>query len=202
MDMQVGSRERATPLWYFESVMGHFFQVSLGQSSCFAGSKFGYGISQGPPICAFLSQDGIQGRDMWLGWHQLPWGDTPSLLTSIEPFWTCVVGKVSLTLKMRNLWFLSGQESARLSLLLFEYLSTGHELCLSQGLSVSCFKTTLTWKGMLFYKTKPEKGKQRCWVDLVQGILVLRVSRLHSCSYSCSISVSFCSFNLFCPHIR
>ena len=160
MDMQAGSRERATPLWYFESVMGHFFQVSLGQSSCFAGSKFRYGISQGPPICAFLSQDGIQGRDMWLGWHQLPWGDTPSLLTSMEPFWTCVVGKVSLTLKMRNLWFLSGQESARLSLLLFEYLSTGHGLCLSQGLSVSCFKTTLTWKEMLFYETKPEREEK------------------------------------------
>ena len=31
-----GRTQKIAPLWWFESLMGHFFQVSSGQSFCFA----------------------------------------------------------------------------------------------------------------------------------------------------------------------
>ena len=47
--------------------MGHFFQVSFGQSSCFAWSVLG--ISQGAPTCVHLStrMDSSKEAQGWVG---------------------------------------------------------------------------------------------------------------------------------------
>ena len=84
---------------------------------CLVLSPSVFGLSQGPPMCvrASLSQDGLQHRGLWVGWHHLLWGGAPSLLTPEEP--SCVVRKVFLTPRMRNMWSLylfSGQGSAPL----------------------------------------------------------------------------------------
>ena len=76
------------------------------------------------------------------GWHHLPWGDTCSLLTTKESFCTSSQ-KVVLTLRMKNMWFLScGQSPASSIILLFwssiivEFLSTREKL-LSPGAQLS-----------------------------------------------------------------
>ena len=76
------------------------------------------------------------------------WGDTPSLLTSIEPFCACVVGTVSLTLRMRNIWsFISYLGKAQpppsssfygVSAII-EFLSTGEKI-FSLDPCISCLK--------------------------------------------------------------
>ena len=55
----------------------------------------------------------------------------PPFLTSKEPFCVCVVGKVSLTSRMKNMWsFISYLDRAQLLLppAILEYLSTGDKL--------------------------------------------------------------------------
>ena len=58
-------------------------------------------------------------------------GGASSLLTFKEPFCTCVAGKVSWTLRMRNMWS-SISYLGRARLLpppaILEYLSTGDEI--------------------------------------------------------------------------
>jgi len=65
-----------------------------------------FGLSQGPPVCAYFlakldSSEEAYGRFASL---TMMWG--PSLLTSEKPSCTCIVRKVSLTSRMRNIWFL------------------------------------------------------------------------------------------------
>ena len=55
-------------------------------------------------------------------------GDAPSLLTSEEPFCACVVGEVSLTSRMRDIWsFISylGRAQLLLSPAILEHVSIG-----------------------------------------------------------------------------
>ena len=52
-----------------------------------------------------LAKMDYQQRGLWVGWHHVLYGDTPSLLTSKEPFCACVVS-FSLTSRMRNKWSL------------------------------------------------------------------------------------------------
>ena len=52
----------------------------------------------------------------------------PSFLTSEQPFCACVVGKVSLTLRMRNMWSLIWTGLKLLLLFILECLSTGDKL--------------------------------------------------------------------------
>ena len=72
----------------------------------------------------------------------LTWGDALSLLTSEELFCACIVGKVSLTLRMRNtrslIW--AGLSSS-LNPATLEYLSTGNNSsCWAWGPSISCLR--------------------------------------------------------------
>ena len=82
--------------------------------------------------CTSLSQDGFYPRDLWVGGHHWVWSDIPSLLTSMELFCACVVEKVSLTSRMRNIWsFISYLGRAQtLSPAILEYLFTWEELWL------------------------------------------------------------------------
>ena len=113
--------------------IGHFFRVSSGQSSCFAwlwvriwfilgSSPVRVGISQPRWILARRPMGRLTSPAM--GWCP------PPFLTPEEPFCACVVGKVSLTSRMRNMWslyLLSGQNSAPLCPCHYCYLkvSTG-----------------------------------------------------------------------------
>ena len=85
--------------------MGHFFQISSGQSFCFDWSWVCiWNISGSPQVCVrLLAKMEFQWRNLQAGWHHLLWWYP-------LPFWpsrNCVVGKVSLTLRMRNAWSLS-----------------------------------------------------------------------------------------------
>ena len=57
-------------------------------------------------------------------------GCIPSLLTFEEAFCACVVGKASLTSRMRNVWSISylGSSSPLAVIFVLEYLSTGDKL--------------------------------------------------------------------------
>ena len=61
--------------------MQQFFWASSGQSSCFTWLWIQTGLSHGPPMCvhASLSQEGFKGEGLWVDWHHLLWGGTPSL---------------------------------------------------------------------------------------------------------------------------
>ena len=78
--------------------VGHCFWDSFGQSFWLAGSESALGLSQDPPVCrhALLSQDGFQRRGQWEALASLPFWPSRSFL----------VRKVSLTLRMRNMWSL------------------------------------------------------------------------------------------------
>ena len=66
-------------------------------------------------------------------------------MTSKEPFCTCVVGKVSLTSRVRKIWS-SVSYQGKVQLLIppatLENLSTGDELCTTWGPSISCLRPT------------------------------------------------------------
>ena len=78
------------------------------------------------------------------------YADTTLFLTSKEPLCKCIVGKVSLILRMRNIWSLSfiwAGLSFSLALAVLEYLSIGDRLQLLSlefvpwDPSLSCIKT-------------------------------------------------------------
>ena len=111
--------------------MGHFFQVSFGQLLALPDSETVFGVPHDPPICecTYLSWDGFQWRSLCVDWHHLLWGGAPSLLTFREPFHSCVVWEISLTLRMTYMWsFISylGRDQLVLPLtivFILEYLS-------------------------------------------------------------------------------
>ena len=102
-----GLRERVTHSWQFESLLwGISSRFPLTNHVALPGSESIFGISQGPPLCACvsLSQDGFQQRGLWVvdvTYYEVA---PPPFLTSKEPFCACVVGEVSLTSRMRNMW--------------------------------------------------------------------------------------------------
>ena len=110
--------ESVVPLGWFKSLIwGKFFKSSLATHLAVSGSGSMSGLTQGPPLCACasFSQDGFQHRGFWdVTKHVIIWCPLPSL-TPEEPFCTCVIWKVSLTSRMRNVWslyLLSKQDSA------------------------------------------------------------------------------------------
>ena len=111
-------RGRIVPSWWLESCLGGIsYRFRLADHFHLFGSEFIYGMSQGPPMCAYssLSQDGFQ-RSLWVAditHYEVT--TPPPLLTSKEPFCACVVGEVFLTLRMRNMWpFISYLDRAQL----------------------------------------------------------------------------------------
>ena len=125
--------------------MGHFFQLSFGQSSCFAWSVFG--ISQGAPMCVHLSTRWILAKRPRGRLASLTVGKRPSpFLTSKEPFCACVVRKVSLTSRMRNVWsfisYLGQGPACSLAPAVTELLSTGNEFQLLTLGPISCLTLT------------------------------------------------------------
>ena len=85
-------------IWGIESYMGHFFQIFLWPVILLhsPGPESVFGLTQDPPLYACIS---------WAKWILVkrPAGRLASL--PFWPFCTCVVGKVSLTLRRRSMWF-------------------------------------------------------------------------------------------------
>ena len=79
----------------FITYTGHFFQVSFGPSFDLPDSESVSGISQDPPMCirASLSQGGFHGEGLWAALIPLPFRLPRN----------CLVRKVSLTSRMRNM---------------------------------------------------------------------------------------------------
>ena len=104
-----GLRERVVPSWYFESFIWVISSgFPLANHLALPGSESVFGLSQDPLMyaCASLSQDGFQQRGLWVV-DITYYGVTPlPFLSSKEPFYACVVGKLSLTSRMRNTWSL------------------------------------------------------------------------------------------------
>ena len=108
---------------------GISYGFSLANHFELPGSESVFGVSQDPPMCvrASLSQDGFQRKGLWV--------DLTSFL-----FWpprSFLVGKVSLTSRMRNMWsliFYLGRAQPPLSIVL---LLIFWSFC-SQGMNSNC----------------------------------------------------------------
>ena len=94
--------------FYGSFILGFLWPVILLCLVLRLSSKFVLRLSQGPPMCVHvsLSQDGFQQRGVWVGWHHWLWGDASSVLTTKGLFRGRVVRKVSLTLRIRDMWSL------------------------------------------------------------------------------------------------
>ena len=154
IDTQVGQthvgglRDRASP--QFKSLIwGSSSRFPLASHLALADPESICNLTQGPPLCAciFFSQDGFQSKGFREEAYIMAWCPLLSLNFN-EPFCVCVVWKISLTLRMRNmqsLYLLSKQEVPPCSsLLLLLCLSWGicpqvtDSSCSASGPSISC----------------------------------------------------------------
>lgn len=116
-----GLRESHTLMVFWISFMGHFFQVSFGQSFCFACFWVCiWFISGFSHLCAHLSSS-------WTQWRGL-WADLASLRDLLSDFSS---QKDLLDLRMRNMWFLIWADPAYSldfpAIDILEFLSTRNE---------------------------------------------------------------------------
>ena len=113
--------------------MGHFFQVSLGQSSllCWLLSPYWVYLKIFLFVCVHLSQDGFQQRGLWVGWYHLLWGGAPSLFDLQGTFLRLCSWEGLLDLeneKYVSSVFYVGRAQLLLPPAVLEYLSTGNDL--------------------------------------------------------------------------
>ena len=111
IDTQVGS-ERVLPSWWFESLIwGLPSGFPLPNHLALPGFESGFGLSQGPPMCVSALS-----WPRWFLWvvDITYYEVTPSPFFDFRgAFLPCVVGKVSLTSRMRNMWsFISYRSKA------------------------------------------------------------------------------------------
>ena len=93
----------------------------------------------------------------------------------------CVVGKVSLTLRMRNMWsfiFYLGRTQLLLPPAILEYLSTGdvNSNCSAWGPSISCLTKTRN-RGWVYYPVWTEASQTLPGEDRVKMIIPISQKR-------------------------
>ena len=136
VDRHTGGLRELHPCGSLSHLYGHFFQVSFGQSFWFDRFWVRIWYISGPShVCTCIS------HPRWIPVKR-PMGSLTSL-----PFWpprTFIDGKVSLTLRMRNMWsliFYLGKAQPPLSiiLLLWSFCPQGtNSSCSAWGPSISC----------------------------------------------------------------
>ena len=91
--------ERVLPSWQFKSLIwGISSGFPLADHFDLPGSESIFDLSQNPPVgvCPSLGQDGFQERGLWLARHHSLFGLQRAFIDR----------KVSMTLRMRTLWYL------------------------------------------------------------------------------------------------
>lgn len=134
--------------------MGHFLQFSLASHLALSWLWVCIWFNSGSSyVCASLAKmdSSEEAKDSW---HHLLWGGAPLFW----PFCSCVVRKISLTSRMRNMWslYLLSRQGSFLSCSCY-YLHPG-SIC-PQGTNFSCSALSPPISCLKF--TQPEKSISR-----------------------------------------